>query len=502
MVDRTSRFSLPYPMSGDLVKPQSRDYVDLANALEVALAQVADQGLPTPLYGTEDPKALPDAPRYFEVRNGTVATNLGMPTATTGIITQWHLGTITIQQWMVAEGQRQLWLRSRRSPGDWSAWELIAPYAPTPDTSAGSSMKRVPLAVSLPAATATQSVVEGSARWVRSWAHSPTRVRVHISNRNPGNQVNGGAATLAGAKIGTATLDGTMTDMVDVLGAGPIPTDGTELVSEWIDCPGTDGDALGVTLAWTGGTTQQLLDAGGWVQTGTTGWDAAAVTGWSHAVAMPFYVWVEAEVPARVPTVAGLGDSITVGRATTDPVQDSWLAVYARTKSALPVHFAQSGSSMSHWGVTDPRWTSYYPGMQFVPDALIFALGQNNMLSGQTLAQQQQRFGNVRAAYNTFWPGVPVYLCGVTPSSSKLGEIRDVRRAFNAWLRTLPNGERGYFDFPAAVGDPTDSELLPEYAGDSLHPNTAGHAAMAQLLLDRPVTPVALTETQMRALAA
>lgn len=501
MVVRTGRFSLPYPTSGDSVKPQSRDYVDLANAVEVALGDVADQAKPVPLYGTEDPKALPDEPRYFEVRSATVAQNLGMPTATTGIITQWHLGTITIQQWMVAEGQRQLWLRSRRAPRDWSAWELVAPYAGSGETAASSGMKRVPLAFSLPAAPAENTVDAGSSRWVRSWAHMPSRVRVHVSNRNPGNQVNGGANNLLGVKIGKADAAGAMSDMREVIPAGALPTDGTELVSSWVDSPAGDGDYLGITLGWTGGVSQQVMDSGGWTQVTDAGWDAPSVDGWMRKDVMPFYVWIEAEVPARAPVVAGLGDSITVGRATTDPVQDSWLAVYCREMGALPLFFAQSGSSMSHWGVTDPRWASYYPGVDFTPDVLVFALGQNNMLDGQTLAQQQQRFGNVRAAYSTMWPSVPVFLCGVTPSSSKSEEVAVVRRAFNDWLRTLPNGERGYFDFPAAVGDPTDSFLLPEFQGDTLHPNTAGHAAMAALLVDRPVSPMSLSDARMRALA-
>src|SRR5699024_7933073 len=121
-----------------------------------------------------------------------------------------------------------------------------------------------------------------------------------------GNQVNGGANQLLGVKIGKADAAGALSDMREVIPAGSLPTDGTEVVSPWVDSPAGDGDYLGITLGWTGGVSQQVMDSGGWTQVTDAGWDAPTVDGWMRKDVMPFYIWIEAEVPARVPVVAGL----------------------------------------------------------------------------------------------------------------------------------------------------------------------------------------------------
>lgn len=444
---------------------------------------------------------LSSEPIHYEVRSSVVANALGMPTSSTGLLIQRDVGTITVQEWIAAEGDQSFWIRSSRTDINSARWTRIGPgNAATGATGGSSGTKIVPLAVSLPAAPATVEQTSGAARWVRSYAHAPSRIRIHISNRNPGSQDFGGKVQLTGLKVGKGKTDGTITDAIDGLGITAIPADGSEVVTPWLKSPVVDGEPVGITVGWEGAGTLQRLDSGGWTKASSTGWADETADGWTQTAFMPFYVWIEAEFPARIPVVAGLGDSITVGRAATNPIEDSWLSVYCRSMKALPLFLAQSGSSMIHWVPGDKRWTSYYPGVDLKADALVNFLGQNNLLPGESFESMKTRFRNTRDAIELVFPKIPIYLGGITPSASKTSEVSNVRQLYNIWLKTLPGGARGYFDFPTAIGGPNDIAIIPNLAGDALHPNTAGHAAMANVVLGNPITPATLTESETKAL--
>lgn len=444
-----------------------------------------------PLTSRDAGSGLSSLPVHYEVRSASVATSLGMPTDTTGLLIQRNIGTITSQQWIATEGDVSIWVRSSRTDVNSAEWVRIGPSV---DISSASGMKIVPLAFSLPAAPATMAYTSGSARWVRSYAHTPGRVRVHISNRNPGSQDSGGSVNLLGVKIGPADSSGTISNPILVASEASLPSDGSEFTSQWVDYPRNGGGTIGLTIGWNGGGLLQRLDSGGWLKSSSDGWDSDDTDGWDKVTHMPFYVWVEAEFPARIPVVVGLGDSITVGRACTNPVEDSWLAAYCRERNALPLFLAQSGSSMIHWVSSDKRWKSYYPGVTLRADAVVNFLGQNNLIPGETLENMKLRFGRIVSAINASFPGVPLYLGGITPSSAKGSDVGDVRHYYNLWLKTLPGGARGYFDFPSAVSDESGVALNAAMAGDSLHPNTAGHVAMARVVLLDPITPATLTD--------
>ena len=85
--------------------------------------------------------------------------------------------------------------------------------------------------------------------------------------------------------------------------------------------------------------------------------------------------------------------------------------------------------------------------------------------------------------------GVKIYGATLTPfggSSAEYGGEYGTaageaqRQALNRWIRTSGTFD-GVFDFDRAIRDPQDhTRMLPEYdSGDHLHPNDAGHAAMA-----------------------
>lgn len=468
---------------------------------------------PVSWLGAEAPTAA-DLNTYITSGYSGVVTGTAVnrPVPLVGALEVFAFGSGVLQRYVTWEVEPRVFMRRGAVSGGvatWSAWHeyptlsdvqaLIAPISEAAGASASGS-KVIPLAVNAPGTTVAQSQTTGAVRWVRRWAHMPTRIRVHVSNRNPANAVNGGAAQLVGVKVGVGTAAGGMSNPVTALGAATIPADGTELVSPWIDCPGDDGDHLALALAWTGGTTQQVNQGGGWVADATNGWDAATAPG-SFAQATPFYVWIEAEVPARVPVLVVNGDSISIGTATAHPVMDAWPAIYALGEGALPVFFSQHGSTMTNWTSSSTRWSSLYPGITVRADAVIAALGQNDLTAGVTLATLQTRFADVAAAIAARFPNAPLYLAALTPST-KTSDVEATRRSFNTWLRGLPNGARGFFDFAAAVGDASDEDLNPTYSADGLHPNTAGQQVLAALVQASPVTPYTLTQKATRALAA
>ncbi|WP_165164907.1 SGNH/GDSL hydrolase family protein [Corynebacterium qintianiae] len=437
------------------------------------------------------------APKGFvEVWSGAKATELGMPTADLGVFFTFTFGNAGVQWWVPLNGPTHV---RKKIGGAWQAWENTDEVSlPAP-----SGTKRVPLAVTAPGGLATQSKAAGSARWVRTWAHKPIRARLHVVNANVASRAvpgsTGDALTLLGVKVGVATLDGTMTNAVEVVPNGTtVPGNLTGLTSHWFEVPGSDRDPLGITLAWQGGGVQQLFQGGGWISDSTSGWDGAAPLGGMSKMT-PLHVWVEAEVPAHTPVVVVNGDSISIGTAADNPVTDSWVAQYCLSENALPVIYSQHGSQMSAWYTGTARW-DIYQGLHPSADAVIAALGQNDLIdTTSTLQQLQDRYKATRQAHELLFPGVPVYAAGVT-ASSKAPKVEAVRRAYNDWLKTQPVGESGYIDLPRIVGDSGDEDLKPEYSADGIHPNTAGQTAMAGELIAHPVTKFVATSDDLRKL--
>ena len=410
--------------------------------------------------------------------------------------------TIKLQRFMSWQGR--MWSRAYTNAGVWTAWEergatqTAAPVA-APRPSSGS--KVVPLAVTAPGTPLTVALPTGTARWVRSWAHAPRRVRVHVSNSNAGNSTSGAGATLTGLTVAVGQANGSVTGVVASRVTGAIPGAGQSLASEWLDTSAIpDGGHLAVTVSWSGATTLQGAQGGGWTTTGT---DPAAptVAGWTRSQTTPLHVWIEAEVPARAPVILAHGDSITIGTAAADPVGDSWAAQYARQVGALPVILAQHGSTMANWGTGSARWRMF-DGMDLasVVDVVVSTLGQNDLgASGMDLPTLQSRHTAMMTALREVVPTAPAFLGEITPSN-KSATLEALRRDFNAWRATLPQSERGVVRWASTVGGGTDEDLAAQYSADGLHPNAAGHTVMAGVARTARVVPLTLTDAQVAAM--
>ena len=355
----------------------------------------------------------------------------------------------------------------------------------------------VPLAFTLPGGSSTTSGAK-SLRIIREYAHFPGRVRVHVSNRHPMSGNAGSDVTLTGSTIGVGAATGEVSKAQVLFSANTVIPAGEEVVSRWVTLSGSDGDGLAISLAWSGDTVR-LFKAGCWTNSDPAAFNNTNTAGWAWNSDSPLYIWVEADMPARIPAVMANGDSISVGSVTDNPVSDAWVAMYAREHHALPVFASWHGSSMPQWAPDIGQWGRLYPGVSVRPDAIVMALGQNDLNQDVNLDALKSRYNSVRDVYDSLFPGVPVYV-GTVNASNKPSDKEALRRQFNTWLSGLPRGERGVLDFASALDDPTGEFLLPEYTSDELHPNTAGQTAMAGVVLETPISPYVLTTAQMKGL--
>jgi lysophospholipase L1-like esterase len=104
--------------------------------------------------------------------------------------------------------------------------------------------------------------------------------------------------------------------------------------------------------------------------------------------------------------------------------------------------------------------------------------------AGQEVSAQQIIAAITGAAASAKARGIKVFLGTLTPYKgagyfSDAGEVK--RQAVNAAIRSNSVGADGVFDFEAATRSPVDPATLnPAFnAGDNLHLNDAGYAAMA-----------------------
>ena len=442
------------------------------------------------------------------------ASNEGLPAAVIGSLTSEKVSAASLLTYKTWGTDPRLFIRAFAVDGTPFGWKefagvpalnavaaRVSALETAPDTrSASPGMKVVPLAVTAPGTSVSQVMGSGAVRCVRRWAVAPKRIRVHVANRNPANQTNGSNLSLTQIRVGKGSADGGMTNQVVAQAGGLLPSTGAEVVTPWTTVNIEDGDYLAVSIGWYGAAdaTVQIMQGGGWTNTSNGANSAATVAGWTRGQTSPFHIWIEAEIPATTPVILANGDSISLGTATTDPVGDAWPAVYAYRQGAVPVLMGQHGSTLANWVGSSHRW-GLYKGLEVsVVDAVLVNLGQNDLATtGMTVATLKARYAEVTQALARY--GAPIYTAGITPST-KPSDVEAVRREFNLWLRSLPHGERGYFDFPAVVGDSNDENLNPDLSADGLHPNTAGQSLIAGMLEATPVTPFTLTPRQLKAL--
>jgi lysophospholipase L1-like esterase len=203
-----------------------------------------------------------------------------------------------------------------------------------------------------------------------------------------------------------------------------------------------------------------------------------------------FLTGVDVSNPRIPGTVVCFGDSITHGTASTVNANARYPDFFARR---LVFSGLVPTLSVINSGIAGNRVLMGGTGenalARFDRDALtqsgvsniIVLEGINDISGGNTAPRLIE--GHRQLILRAHARGIRILGGTVTPFANAPEPREAERQALNAWIRT--SGEYdGVIDFDAAVRDPANPRaMLPIYdSGDTLHPNSAGYAAMANAI--------------------
>lgn len=487
-------YSVPVLVGGKLTGKASTDVDGRVNAAKASTLNVVDSKISTAtanLASKAEVAALPTA--------ATVDSKISAATST--LATKAELSSVSggtaIDTSQFAK-KTDLTNYASISTVDSKVQEAIQSYAATMQqgTGAGTSTpapsdstppRVVPLALTLGQGDMTWYTKTTDTFRVPIQFNAPiSKWRLHIQNINPrtGTKVTGAVPFLGlayGDHNGSGGYVGAPTKIHD---AFTTPADASEWVSPWFtqDIGGNKPKLLEFSFA--GAPAAPVVLAGGAYQNGG-GFMDTSKTAWS-VNSMPFSIWIEAETPATTNTYAVFGDSLSVGIGAKLPVFQSALSQYARAKGGLPVHYAASGDTMTDWvnvgdaGYKVNRWDGLSKS-----DALLFSMGSNDVFAGLSLATLQDKFSKSLALLSKrVQDGAPVYLTTIYPRTGATGATEDVRRQYNAWLKTQKGvgNIKDVFDASAVVSA-DDETLRTEYADpDGTHLKENAYQAIANSL--------------------
>jgi lysophospholipase L1-like esterase len=190
------------------------------------------------------------------------------------------------------------------------------------------------------------------------------------------------------------------------------------------------------------------------------------------------------ELPAR-PVLLILGDSYTAGTGAGRQDQ-GWAYVVARTLG-YPTNIDGEGGTGFAWGggpqddggrEYEVRLREISRNPRFVPNLLILQGGQNDALLNNPDELKTATTQTIEAA-RRFWPGIQVVVLGPSAPQPLAEELRGANTAVRAGAAAA---RAPYIDaYDAGWFTRTNS---PGFNADGAHPNTAGHAYLAQKFLE------------------
>jgi lysophospholipase L1-like esterase len=216
-----------------------------------------------------------------------------------------------------------------------------------------------------------------------------------------------------------------------------------------------------------------------------------------------FLTAVEVQASAQAAAVVALGDSITDGAVSSRGANRRWpddlarrLQADPKTASLAVLNEGIGGNRLLHSDIG----TNAGPGAlsRFDRDVLsqagvkylIILEGINDIGVGtgpnnphDTVSPQELIDGLSQLIERAHTHGIKVYLGTLMPDKGLTMYYTDAgeteRQAVNQWIRSNKLSD-GVIDFDKAVRDPADPQrLLPMFDHDHIHPNDAGHQAMA-----------------------
>lgn len=373
----------------------------------------------------------------------------------------------------------------------WTAWKSVLMEGDISSGGGGggasNGFKSVPLAVTLPAnSSGTETVSAASLRFALKYGAPVHRGALHIQNKNfRGDLTYSGAVSFTGVWFGEGNhATGAFTaPPAQVHGAFTTPANGDPKVLPWSNLLAMEpGKEYLLSVGYTNAPEQANTLSVGAVWRSTTPGNASVMApSQTKGKNAPFNFWIEAETFGDTPVIATVASSGGAGVGTTLPILDSSVSIIARREGALPVHYAHSGSTLSIWDEADHIKWRQWEGMAR-PDAVILALGSNDVFGTSTLSEIQGSFMDVaKIITDTQTPNL--FLTTIPPRSFAGDDTK--RLAFNSWMKTLPGGAKDIFDYSAVLTGP-DGLLNPIYDADGTHANTAGAEAVASTV-DRPI---------------
>mgnify|MGYP002759800807 CR=1 FL=1 len=392
-------------------------------------------------------------------------------------------------------GDSATFTRHRDASMTWSKWvdKSSAGASDSSDMSTGggrgSGFKTVPVPITVGnSGVSHMDSATGSIRYVLDYAAPITRWRVCLSSRRPRQgDLSGCHARITTVAVGDQADGASYTATPQVVARDlEVPADGTVVKTPWVTRPLGDGtvNLLGIDYETINDVKPLLLPAECYILTGGDTATTVTPTSAQYSQSGAFDMWLEAETYATTPTIAGVGDSSTAGSGAARSYNGSWLPTYCREKKALPVGYAAAGDTMQHWaqtigGYKQTRWQHLDR-----PDAVIVALGANDVAGGRTVDDITGDFTTLLPTFLAISPNL--YVATPKPRAETTAEKTEVRDGYVNWLRDEAHqlGVRDVFLFHDAVGGDT---MAAEYdSGDSQHLNDAGYQKLAEAI--RPVT--------------
>ena len=365
--------------------------------------------------------------------------------------------------------------------------EVVFPVAAPSQSVTG--FKTVPVALTVGGGVHNYPATQGGVRIPVNFGATIKRWRLHIRNINPRQGEPGaGNVTISSVYIGRHGGNGTVSGGNTLVGGAMSSSSGSDMVTPWSASVIDASYEYLISYGWTSTAQPKQVVGGGYTTTTVDGaFSNAEPT--TRSVNLPLDVWIEAEVEADVPVIAGFGDSLTSGVGAVLPVFNSWLSAYCRTQKAIPVHYSASGDTMAGW--SDPehyKWTRWEEFTR--PDAVVHAMGSNDVFGGASLAEMQSRFRATTAILAEKVTPV-IHAATIMPrEGSQWDPMEQVRRNYNSWLA---GRTRDLHDFVGAVSL-DDETLIDSIDADGIHLTAAGYQAVAGAI----TTPLASTPVQAR----
>ena len=361
--------------------------------------------------------------------------------------------------------------------------------------------------------TAANKEYNGRALVLLPVTTSRWRMRVRNASALSGSAF-AGAWSVTGVWIGTPLYTSTDPQWGRVFASAPsqavqaftTPADGSEYVSEWVTDPALQFPA-GIPKGVSYGMAQAasgvfVYSTQGW-SWGGAGAAAAAANATPGGVGLNNFVvldWrIEYEFVGDAPVGVFIGDSITAGwTSDTSTPASKIISGFDPHHSWVGSAGVRDGFAWHNMGVgstTGAQWSSgtgwRWDRVDFatsVPDFAVISLGTNDIAAGTAVATIQGYIQAMVAAMrargiNEVYLGTIIPRNWPTPANDAQQTAQDT---LNAWMRNMPGGVAGVFDFEKAVQVQSAPRTMDAAFVGSLgypHPNRAGYQKMASAVV-------------------